>query len=340
MTSRDFGSSHLGGVEFPEGGSPDVGSRDAGRVAEAPRVAVLIPCYNEAITIEKVVKDFARELPQARVYVFDNNSTDGSGEIARRAGAQVLLSSGQGKGKVIRHMLDAVDADVYVLVDGDDTYPAEAAPEMLARFQRDQLDMLVGTRLERYEEGAFRPFHHFGNHLISRLINVLFQTRLDDVLSGYRMLSQTFVRVVRTRSRGFEVETEMTLQALSKGLSVAEMPVRYLRRREGSTSKLSTWSDGFLIFRCIFLLFRDYKPLVFFTTLALLLAVASLITGSAPIRDYMEMRLVLHIPRAILAAALGTLSLICLTAGLILDMFARFHQETMELWKSHLSDRH
>ena len=321
MTSHDLGSPHPAG-------------------AEPPRIALLIPCYNEAVTIEKVVKDFARELPQARVYVFDNNSTDGSGEIARRAGAEVVLSTGQGKGKVIQHMLDVVDADLYVLVDGDDTYPADAAPEMLARFQRDHLDMLVGARLERYEEGAFRPFHRFGNHLISRLISILFQTRLEDVLSGYRVLSRAFVRVVRTRSRGFEVETEMTLQALSKGLSVAETPVRYVRRREGSTSKLSTWSDGFLIFKCIFLLFRDYKPLVFFTTLALLLAVAALITGSAPIRDFIEMRLVLHIPRAILAAALGTLSLICLTAGLILDMIARFHQETIELWKSHLSDRH
>ena len=244
MTSHDLGSPHLGCAEPPEAGSPGAGSRDASQAAEAPRVVLLIPCYNEAVTIEKVVKDFARELPQARVYVFDNNSTDGSGEIARRAGAQVVLSSGQGKGKVIRHMLDVVDADLYVLVDGDDTYPADAVPEMLARLQRDHLEMLVGARLESYEEGAFRPFHRFGNRLISRLISVLFQTRLEDVLSGYRVFSRAFVRVVRTRSRGFEVETEMTLQALSKGLSVAEMPVRYVRRPEGSTSKLSTWSDG------------------------------------------------------------------------------------------------
>jgi len=340
MTSHGRGSLRSCGAGSSEERFPEAGCRDAGQVAEAPRVAVLIPCYNEAVTIEKVVKDFARELPQARIYVFDNNSRDGSGEIARRAGAEVTLSPGQGKGKVIRHMLDMVDADVYVLVDGDDTYPADAAPEMLARFQRDHLDMLVGARLESYEEGAFRPFHRVGNHLISRLISLLFQTRLGDVLSGYRVFSQAFVRVVRTRSRGFEVETEMTLQALSKGLNIAEMPVRYVRRPAGSTSKLSTWSDGFLIFKCILLLFRDYKPLVFFTALALLLALASLITGSAPIRDFIEMRLVLHIPRAILAAALGILSLTCLTAGLILDMIARFHQETIELWKSHLSDRH
>jgi glycosyltransferase involved in cell wall biosynthesis len=338
--NHDRGSRHPGDAGRPEAGSSATPPEDAGRAAEAPRVAVLIPCLNEAVSIEKVVQDFARELPQARIFVFDNDSTDGSGEIARRAGAQVIRSSGQGKGRVIRHMLDVVEADLYVLVDGDDTYAAEAAPEMLARLRQDHLDMLVGARLDHYEEGAFRPFHRFGNHLISRLISVLFQTRLDDVLSGYRVLSKTFVRVVRLRSRGFEVETEMTLQALSKGLNIAEMPVQYVRRPEGSTSKLSTWSDGFLIFKCVFLLFRDYKPLVFFTTLALLLAVASLITGSAPIQDYIEMRLVLHIPRAILAAALGILSLICLTAGLILDMIARFHQETIDLWKSHLSDRH
>jgi glycosyltransferase involved in cell wall biosynthesis len=337
--SDDPGSQHAGG-ERSEADSPMAPARDAVRACEAPRVAVLIPCYDEAVTIEKVVRDFARELPQARIFVFDNNSTDGSGDIARRAGAQVVRSPGQGKGRVIRHMLDWVDADLYVLVDGDGTYAAEAAPEMLERLRQDHLDMLVGARLENYEEGAFRPFHRFGNHLISRLINVLFQTRLDDVLSGYRVLSKTFVRVVRLRSRGFEVETEMTLQALSKGLNFAEVPVPYVRRQEGSTSKLNTWSDGFLIFKCAFLLFRDYKPLVFFTTLALLLAMASLITGSAPIQDYVEMRLVLHIPRAILAAALAILSLICLTAGLILDMIARFHRETIDLWKSHLSDRH
>jgi glycosyltransferase involved in cell wall biosynthesis len=305
----------------------------------APRVAVVIPCFNEAQTIERVVKDFARELPGAAIYVFDNNSTDGTGPLAARAGARVVRSPMQGKGNVVQHMSNAVDADVYILVDGDGTYSAAAAPKMLERFQHDELDMLVASRLEQHEEDSFRPFHRLGNLLISGTISTLFRTRFVDVLSGYRMLSRRFVDLVRLRTGGFEVETEMTLQCLTKRLAWAEMPVEYGRRPEGSLSKLSTWSDGFLILKCILLIFKDYKPLLFFSGLAGLLALASLLVGSAPIRDYLDTRYVLHVPRAILAAGLGILSMICLSAGLVLDTISKLHQESIELWKRALDSK-
>jgi glycosyltransferase involved in cell wall biosynthesis len=297
----------------------------------------VIPCYDEALTIGKVVADFARELPAARILVFDNASTDGSGEIARRAGAEVIVSPLRGKGNLLRQVWQVVDADVYVLVDGDDTYPASAVQELILRFERDRLDLLIAARLERSERGAFRPFHRLGNATISGLTSLLFRTRLTDVLSGYRILSRALVDVVQLRTAGFEVETEMTLQALSKRLAVAEMPVDYGPRPAGSFSKLSTWSDGFLILRCIFLLFRDYKPLVFFSGLALLLALASLVSGIAPVRDFVATGYVLHVPRAILAAGLGVLAVVCLTAGLILGTISRLHEETTELWKRHLA---
>lgn len=303
------------------------------------RIAVVIPCFNEAVSVAKVVRDFSAALPEATIYVFDNNSTDGTGAVARDAGATVVESVIQGKGNVIRHMSRVVDADVYVLVDGDDTYSAGAAPAMIERFDRDGLDMLVGTRLEDFESGSFRVFHRLGNRLISGLVGLLFDTRLNDVLSGYRVLSRSFVDVVYLRRGGFEVETEMTLQALTKRLAVGEMPVAYGSRADESPSKLSTWGDGWLIVKCIALLFKDYRPLIFFVTISILLAVASLVAGSAPIRDYIETSYVLHVPRAILAAGLAVLSLIALTAGLILDTVVRLHEETVELWKQQLDRR-
>jgi len=279
------------------------------------RQAVVIPCFNEAFTVRKVVEDFSRALPDAVIYVFDNNSTDQTAQIARDAGATVVRSPIQGKGNVIRHMSRVVDADVYILVDGDDTYPAAAVSAMLERFRRDDLDMLVGTRLEGFEKRSFRPFHRFGNRFISWLVSMLFGKGLTD---------------------GFEVETEMTLQALTKHLAVGEMPVEYGSRPEQNPSKLNTWGDGWLILKCMALLFKDYRPLVFFSGVSIILAIASLIAGSAPVRDYIEISYVLHVPRAILAASLAVLSLIALTAGLILDTVVRLHEETVAFWKQQL----
>lgn len=305
----------------------------AGKEEAPPTIAVVIPCYNEAPTIEKVVRDFQAALPSAEVYVFDNNSTDESGQKARAAGATVIHSPRQGKGNVVRHIAATVQADIYVMVDGDDTYLASAAPEMIQRFRDDQLDMLIGTRLEEFSEGSFRPFHWLGNRVISGAIRLLFQTDLTDVLSGYRVLSSTFIDIVQPRTAGFEIETEITAQALAKRMAIAEMPIPYHNRPSGSESKLNTWTDGFLIARCIVLLFKDYKPLAFFTTLAILFAVASLVSGMAPIVDFIQTGYVLHIPRAILAAGLGIVSFVCLTAGLILDTIAKFHYENIDVWK-------
>jgi glycosyltransferase involved in cell wall biosynthesis len=307
--------------------------------AKARRVAVVIPCYNEEPSIAKVVRDFRAELPDATIYVFDNNSTDRSFEEATRADAVVVRSPDQGKGNVMRHIFQTVEADIYVVVDGDDTYSASAVTSMIEEFERDHLDMLVGVRLGEFQHGAFRRFHLFGNNLISRLISVFFDTRLSDVLSGYRILSRNFVEIVPIRARGFEVETEITLQALTKRLRISETEVAYGRRGEGSVSKLSTASDGLLILRSILMLFRDYRPLFFFSTLGLIFAMCSLLAGLAPVRDYIETRYVLHVPRAILAAGLATLSLLSFTAGLILDTISRFHQETVEMMKNHLRKR-
>ena len=307
--------------------------------ATNPRIAIVIPCLNEARSIQKVIEDFVRVVPEATVYVFDNNSTDRTAEIAREAGATVIQSPNQGKGNVIRHMSRVIDADIYMLVDGDDTYSADAAPKMLERFQSEHLDMLVGTRLDGFEKGSFRAFHQFGNRLISGLVSLLFRKRLTDVLSGYRVLSRTFVNMVYLRRGGFEVETEMTLQALTKRLAIGEIPIEYGSRPSDSPSKLNTWGDGWLIVKCIVLLFKDYRPLVFFVGLAGLLALASLIVGSAPIRDYIETAYVLHVPRAILASGLAILALTALTAGLILDTVVRLHEETVEFWKQQLDDR-
>jgi glycosyltransferase involved in cell wall biosynthesis len=307
--------------------------------ATNPRIAIVIPCLNEARSIRKVIDDFMRVVPEATVYVFDNNSTDRTAEIAREAGATVIHSPNQGKGNVIRHMSRVIDADIYMLVDGDDTYSADAAPKMLERFQSEHLDMLVGTRLDGFEKGSFRAFHQFGNRLISGLVSLLFRKRLTDVLSGYRVLSRTFVNMVYLRRGGFEVETEMTLQALTKRLAIGEISIEYGSRPADSPSKLNTWGDGWLIVKCIVLLFKDYRPLVFFVGLAGLLTMASLIVGSAPIRDYIETAYVLHVPRAILASGLAILALTALTAGLILDTVVRLHEETVEFWKQQLDDR-
>jgi len=316
---------------------------DAARAVEGPdrqpgpyRVAVVIPCLDEERTIAKVVEDMKGALPGAEIWVFDNGSRDRTAEIARRSGARVVSSPVRGKGSVIRHAARVVDADAFVLVDGDDTYPASAAPELVRRFRESGADMLVATRLEEHHGGAFRLFHKVGNRLIAGTISLLFRTRLADVLSGYRVLSRDFVRLVHLRSRGFEIETEMTLQALAKNLAILEVPVAYGSRPEGSESKLDTWSDGLLILRCILLVFKDYKPFVFFGALAGLFALLSLVAGSAPIADFVREGYVYHVPRAILAAGLAVLSALSFGVGLMLDTVSKYHEETIELWRRSL----
>ena len=249
-------------------------------------VAVLVPCYNEEPTIEKVVRDFQAALPGAAVYVFDNNSVDQTAEHARRAGAIVVRSPRQGKGNVVRHMFDTVEAAYYVMVDGDDTYPASAASELLEIAKSSGADMVVGTRLEGHRGRSFRRFHNLGNRVISKLVARVFGIPVRDVLSGYRVFSREFVRSVLLSSPGFEVETELTIQAAARRLVIAEHPILYGERPPGSHSKLSTFGDGFLILRLIFLIFKDHRPFTFFAVLGFGAILLGLLSGLPAVLDY------------------------------------------------------
>jgi glycosyltransferase involved in cell wall biosynthesis len=295
------------------------------------KIAVLLPCYNEELTIGKVVDDFRKSLPKAIVYVFDNNSEDKTAQAAAEAGAVVVRSQRQGKGHVVKHMFREIDADVYVMADGDDTYPADQAPELIRVLEESDADMVVGTRLKEHDRKAFRSLHIFGNKIISKLISTLFSSPVTDVLSGYRAFNKHFVKTLYLRSSGFEVETEMTLQALIRNCVVEEVPVQYSSRPPGSVSKLNTFSDGMHILKSVFLIFRDYKPLVFFTSLSALCLVLGLAAGRYPIADYLETRYVSHVPLALLAAAFVILAVLFLGIGLILNAIAGYHMENQEL---------
>ena len=305
----------------------------------APRVCVVIPCYNEEVTVAAVVRDFRAALPDARICVFDNCSTDATAERARAAGAEVIHSPRKGKGNVIRHMSHAIDADIYVMADGDATYSAAAAPDLIARLQAAGADMLVATRLAEHRPGAFRVFHRFGNRMVSRLVSALFRASVTDILSGYRVMTRDLVKLVRIRAEGFEVETELTLQALAKRFTIIEAPVAYGERPPGSVSKLSTWGDGYVILKCMFLVFKDYKPLWFFSGIAALLALASLIAGAGPVLEFWRTGLVYQIPRAILAAGLGILATISFAVALILDTVSNYHDEQIEFWRQQIRDQ-
>ena len=297
----------------------------------APKVAILVPCYNEASTIQKVVEDFRRVLPDAEIYVFDNNSTDGTADVASKVGARVFLSPLQGKGNVVRHMFDVVDADWYIMADGDDTYPASEAPRLLQSAISTAADMVVGIRLDRFTTKSFRRFHKFGNRLISGLISKLFGVKVSDALSGYRVFSRAYVRGVPITSSGFQIETELTLHAITKKFVFLESPIEYGERPEGSHSKLNTYRDGMLIVSTIALLFKDYKPLPFFSVAAAVFVALSLLTGSLPIIEYYQTGLVPHFPRAILAASLALCGLLSLAIGIILDTSNKYFREHYEM---------
>jgi glycosyltransferase involved in cell wall biosynthesis len=282
-------------------------------------VAVFIPCFNEALTIEKVVRETRGALPAAQIYVFDNNSTDETARLARAAGAIVVRSPKQGKGHVVRHAFQVIDADIVVMIDGDDTYPIERAMELIPFVQRDGFDMVVGTRLTRFSEGAFRRFHLFGNRFLSRTVSSFFGQEISDMLSGFRVFSRKFVEEVPLNSKGFEIETDLTLQAISKGYAIKEVPIEYRHRPEGSVSKLKTFDDGFLILKFILQLIRDYRPLTFFSSLAGGCWILGAMAGWAPVRDFILHAYVYTVPRAILAASLILLGAVLFGVGLILD---------------------
>lgn len=247
--------------------------------SKPPRIAVLVPCFNEAATIDKVVREFRHELPEATVYVFDNNSRDETAAIARRAGATVIHEKKQGKGFVVAAMFEKVDADVYVMVDGDDTYPADRVKELLAPVVDGRADMTVGERKAVDEAKAYRRFHVFGNWLVRALINFIFGSNLKDIMSGYRAFTREVAKSLPIMAYGFDIETEMSVQCLYRKWVVHEIPVAYRERPEGSFSKLSTFRDGFKVIRRILSLFRSYKPLTFFGSMGIVFFVLSLGSG-------------------------------------------------------------
>lgn len=296
------------------------------------RVAVLIPCYNEAITIAKVVADVRQALPSARIIVCDNNSTDDTARIARQAGAQVMTEPRQGKGNVLRSLFRNIDADCYVIIDGDDTYHVDQLPLMTRMVLNDGVDMVVGDRISSsYLKVNQRRFHNFGNLLIRFLINKLFKSSVPDMLSGLRAFSPAFVKNFPILSQGFEIETEMTIYALDNNFVVRSVPVGYNNRPEGSTSKLNTFSDGFKVIKTIFSLFINFKPLLFFSTLAVILFLVGAI-GMIPVFvEYFSTGLVPRFPTLIVCCFIILLSLLFLVCGLILEVANTRHKQLLEI---------
>ena len=297
------------------------------------KIAVLIPCYNEAATIEKVVRDFRAALPEAVVYVYDNNSTDGTVDLARAAGAVVRRERRQGKGNVIRTMFRDIEAQCYVIVDGDDTYPAESAREMADAVLLEGADMVVGDRLSStYFTQNKRPFHNAGNVLVRRLVNQFFRGNIVDIMTGYRAFSRLFVKSFPVLSKGFEIETEMSIHALDKNLRLVNVPVDYRDRPAGSQSKLNTYSDGARVLMTIFRLVKDYKPLAFFSVVSLVLIVAAAGLFVPVFFEYLDTGLVERFPTLIVAGFLAVGGLLTFCCGLILDTVIKKERQNFELW--------
>ena len=297
------------------------------------KIAVLIPCYNEAKTIEKVVKDYKSVLPNADIYVYDNNSTDKTDEIAKKAGAIVRYEYRQGKGNVIRTMFREIDADCYLMIDGDDTYPKENAKEMCNLILDGKADMVIGDRLSStYFTENKRPFHNLGNKLVRFLINKLFNNNIKDIMTGYRAFSYEFVKSFPVLSKGFEIETEMTIHAVDKNFKLIEVPVTYRDRPEGSVSKLNTYKDGFKVLKTIAMLFKEYKPASFFNIISIICLIIALILGVPVVIEYFNTGLVPRFPTLIVAGiALLVALLLCIT-GIILQVIVKKHKELYELY--------
>lgn len=296
------------------------------------KVAILIPCYNESATIAKVVADYKAVLPDADIYVYDNNSTDGTADIARAAGATVRREPRQGKGNVIRSMFRQIEADCYLMIDGDDTYPAEDAPEMVRKVLEDGCDMVIGDRLSStYFTENKRPFHNTGNVLVRKLVNSIFGGTVTDIMTGYRAFSYLFVKSFPVLSQGFEIETEMTIHALDKNLVLDSIPVGYRDRPEGSVSKLSTFSDGFKVLRTIGKLFKDYKPLPFFSIVSALLMGVALLLLFPVLAEYYQTGLVPRLPTFVAACFVALFALQTFICGLVLDTQGKKSRQEFEL---------
>lgn len=297
-------------------------------------IAVIIPCYNEELTIGKVIRDFRQELPEATIYVADNNSTDDTARIASEAGALVIPVYRQGKGAAVRVLFREVNADIYILVDGDDTYPASDVHRLIEPIVEKRADMTVA---DRHTAGAYarenkRKLHTFGNGLVTKSINLLFRCHLADIMSGYRAFNRIFIKNITILTDGFELETAMTLHALEKRFEVIEFPIAYRDRPVNSFSKLRTFSDGFRVLRTILWVYKDAKPLVFFLFLSLLFFCGSLITGLPVVIEFMQTGLVHKVPSAIFSCGVAIISSLMLVCGFVLDTMVKLHRETYELY--------
>ena len=296
------------------------------------KIAVLIPCYNESKTIRKVVKDFKKALPNTDIYVYDNNSTDGTDKLALKEGAIVRYEYRQGKGNVIRSMFRDIEADCYLMIDGDDTYPATCAKEMCNLILTGKADMVIGDRLSStYFKENKRPFHNFGNRIVRWLINKLFNNNVKDIMTGYRAFSYEFVKGFPVLSKGFEIETEMTIHAVDKNFKLIEIPVDYKDRPTGSISKLNTYKDGFKVLKTIAILFKEYKPNWFFNIVASLFIIISLILGIPVFIEYFQTGLVPRFPSLIVSGVILTIALLLWIAGIILQVIVKKHKQLYEL---------
>ncbi|MGC2777273.1 MAG: glycosyltransferase family 2 protein [Bradyrhizobium sp.] len=295
-------------------------------ISPSMRIAVLVPCYNEEAAVASVVRSFRQALPTATVYVYDNNSKDRTIEVARAAGAEVRSERRQGKGHVVRRMFADVDADIYVLVDGDATYDAPSAPDMIERLVTEHLDMVVGLRVDQ-EQAAYRMGHRTGNWMLTSFLAEVFGQAFKDILSGYRVFSRRFVKSFPVLSDGFEIETELTVHALELALPVAEVATPYFARPEGSVSKLNTWRDGFRILGTILKLYRSEKPLRFFTAIGIFFALVSIGFAIPIFVTYFETGLVPRLPTAVLSMGLMIMALLSASSGLVLDTVTRGRRE-------------
>ena len=300
------------------------------------KIAVLIPCYNEELTVEKTVSDFKRVLPNADIYVYNNNSKDRTKELALKAGSIVKDEYRQGKGAVVRSMFRDIDADVYVMVDGDDTYPADEVEGLIAPVLEGKADMVIGDRLSStyYTENK-RPFHNFGNSLVKGLINFLFKSDLNDIMTGYRSFSKKFVKCMPVMSDGFQIETEMTIFALTNNMQVVNVPITYRDRPEGSESKLNTFSDGFKVLLTLFNLFKDNRPFLFFGSISIVIFIIGLLIGIPVINEFIKTAYITKVPSAILAAALMLNAFLMFSVGIILDAIKN---EKRYLFECHMND--
>ena len=296
------------------------------------KIAVLIPCYNESATIKKVIDDYKRVLPEADIYVYDNNSTDGTDVIARNAGAIVRYEYRQGKGNVIRSMFRNIDADCYLMIDGDDTYPPDNARKMCDMVLLEGGDMIIGDRLSStYFDENKRPFHNMGNSLVRWLINKLFSADVKDIMTGSRAFSRDFVKHFPVLSKGFEIETEMTIHALDKNFFIKEISIPYRDRPQGSVSKLNTYTDGFKVLMTIVRLFRDYKPFIFFSVVAIIVLICAMVLFTPVLLDYLQTGLVPRFPTLIVCVLLVLLGFMFLFCGIVLEVIIRKHKQLFEI---------